>query len=407
MVKPTGNPLDLLFVSEQPLWPLDQGFKVHGSQMLRALRARGLQVASAAIAPWPERDDVPADLLELAVDWPQPDDEQARDFDAAMGGVCGCGRRRLIRHLIDRPQRLAGVLALVDRFRPAAVIGLGLHSPIMLRAVRRARGVRSVWYGADELVYFHLSCLRREPARRMPDRLRQMAMHALLENLFVRGLDGAIGVSPTDVRLLRWLAGARRAVLIRNGVDLDRFGPAPPTVRPARPDSLVFWGRLDFEPNVDAVCWFADRIWPLLRHRRPGATFRIVGPHATAPVRALGRRAGIELAGRVPDVREAAWGAAATILPMRCGGGIKNKLLEAAALARPIVASPRATQGLAFGPDGPPLLVARTPESWVSAVRRIWSEPPLAARLGTRARTWAERHHDWATAARTLADWVR
>ena len=68
-----------------------------------------------------------------------------------------------------------------------------------------------------------MRCVTRSLVRRG---LRQLIVHGLLENLFVRGLDGAIGVSPADARLLRWVAGARRAVLIRNGVDLRRFAPA-------------------------------------------------------------------------------------------------------------------------------------------------------------------------------------
>jgi glycosyltransferase involved in cell wall biosynthesis len=91
---------------------------------------------------------------------------------------------------------------------------------------------------------------------------------------------------------------------------------------------------------------------------------------------------------------------------MRCGGGIKNKLLEAAAMACPIVASPAAIAGLDFGSEPAPLLLCRSPKQWQEAVLRLWDDAVLAADFGQRARQWVEQQHTWSAAARSLADWL-
>lgn len=124
---------------------------------------------------------------------------------------------------------------------------------------------------------------------------RMVALYAAIETLFVRGLNGAIGVSPTDSRLLHIVAGARQTVTIRNGVDLDYFGQQPQTVDgpPLANPSLVFWGRLDFEPNVDAVCWFAREVWPTLRRRVPSASWKIVGKNPVPQVEQLNELASV------------------------------------------------------------------------------------------------------------------
>src|SRR5690606_22245658 len=106
-------------------------------------------------------------------------------------------------------------------------------------------------------------------------------------------------------------------------------------------------------------------------------------------------------------VRPIAHGAAVTILPMRCGGGIKNKLLEAAAMALPIVASPRAVRGLTFEPDARPASVCGNAPQWIDMVDRLWRDHAQAERMRLAARRWVERHHTWHRAAMQLVDFLR
>ncbi len=391
---------DVLFISEQPLWPPDQGFRVHGCQMARALADMGLNVRMASMAPT-TGCDAPW-LSDMLVDWPEATDEDHDTFLQGWSGPFARLRKRIANHQALDTRLLAGLIPLVDQLKPKAVIALGQHGPIMLRGLRRSHpDLATVWYAADEPLYFQLSCLKREGLGALGKRAYLSAVYAGIHALFARGLSGAIGVSPTDTRLLKLLAGVKRAVNIPNGVDTDYFSPTS-----TRPDkcSLIFWGRLDFEPNIDAVRWFVRAVWPRLRERQPQAKLRIVGKNATDKVRELGDvpGSGIEFVGEVDDIREHAQKASAVILPMRCGGGIKNKLLEAAAMGLPILASAKAVKGLRWQKHTQPIAICKHPDQWVHQIERTWFDGILKKNLCRDARDWVESQHTWPAAADTL-----
>lgn len=356
----------------------------------------------------PTPPDCPPWLKRLIIDWPESTDDQISQFRSGWRGPLVRLRHRLASHQNLDIRKLAGVITLVNRLKPAAVIALGQHGPILLRGLKRAHpSVKCIWYAADEPINFQLSCLPHLPIRQWGRRLRLIGIYALLEALFTRNLDGAIGVSPKDTLLLKWLAGVRHVRTIRNGVDLDYFSATQPTseVQACHANSnhsLVFWGRLDFEPNIDAVCWFANRIWPRLRLHWPNATWRIVGKNADARVKAACNRPGIMLVGEVPDIRPEAMSASITILPLRCGAGIKNKLLEAAALGRPILASTSTVRGLKLPPRALPIMICHNQDDWLNCMRRLWNDPQQCDQLGKTARQWVERNHTWTGAAREL-----
>src|SRR5262249_12513757 len=146
-----------------------------------------------------------------------------------------------------------------------------------------------------------------------------------------------------DRRAMRWVAGVRRLDVVPNGVDADHFCPLEVAAEPA---SCTFWGRLDFGPNVQALEWFCRKVWPEIRRRRPDARFVVYGFQPTAPVLALTGRDGIELIPDLPDLRGEVARHAVVVLPFVSGGGIKNKLLEAASMGKAILCSPRACTGL-------------------------------------------------------------
>jgi len=395
---PPAAPVDVLMVSVAPLWPMDQGYRVHGPQMAKALRESGMSVAVACLEPATTRP--PTVLRKLLAPWPKAEVEDVQAFSQVDGGFKGRLRRRLTRHLGPSVDQLAGVLPLVRHYQPRVVIGVGILAPLVLQGLK---GAKRIWYAADELVYFHASCLAKENLCGWPARLRRLLVHGLYERAFAPCLDGAVAASPLDAKLLRRVAGIGEVAVIRNGVDLQHFTPG--AVEPA-PRTLVFWGRLDFEPNVDAVCWFVQYVWPRVCGYRADAKLRIVGKNPHPRVKVLARVPGVELVGAVPDIRPYARRAAAVVLPMRCGGGIKNKLLEAAALGRPIIASPRAVRGLEMDKLRRPVLLAESPEDWAGAIRRLWGDSNAAAQLGARARAWAERNHSWSQAAEEFCRWL-
>jgi sugar transferase (PEP-CTERM/EpsH1 system associated) len=141
---------------------------------------------------------------------------------------------------------------------------------------------------------------------------------------------------------------AGRVRVLANGVDSGYFDPAGawPDPFPAGRQALVFTGAMDYHANIDAVRWFADEALPAIRATRPEALFVIVGSNPTQQVRALGRRDGVVVTGRVADIRPYLAHAAVVVAPLRIARGVQNKVLEALAMARPVVATDNAVQGI-------------------------------------------------------------
>ena len=391
-----------MFVSEQPLWPPDQGYRLRGYHMATGLADRGLRIAVASIVPGDRTS--PQQLRSISVPWPSAAPSDVSRFKQAWSGMGGRLRQRLARRQGLESTQLAGVLPLVERYRPNAVIGMGLHSPLLLHVIRQCTAARTIWYAADEPAAFQCSCMRYEPISALPGRMASAMLFVAMQRLFVRGLDGAVGVSDTESRRLSRIGAPRYTLTIPNGVDLDYFAAA---TEPPRPRSLVFWGRMDFEPNVDAVCWFARHVWPRLVDSAPDARWQIVGMNPHARVNELHRLEGVQVVGAVDDIRPIARRAAAAILPMRVGGGIKNKLLEAAAMGVPIVATPRALGGLRFDPLSRPLLVCHDSEQWISTILRLWADAAQRRHLAAQGRRWVQEHHTWPAAAHRMAAWIK
>ncbi len=187
---------------------------------------------------------------------------------------------------------------------------------------------------------------------------------------------------------------ADRVAWVENGVDLTRFDPTVARADPFPPDTLpiVFTGTMNYRPNVEAVVWFAERVLPRVRARHGRAGFWIVGANPAPPVSALARLPGVCVTGSVPDVRPFLAHAAAAVAPLFIARGIQNKVLEAMAMALPVIASPQAFEGVRATP-GQDLLVAEGAEQTAEAVCAVLEGRHRG--LGPRAREAVRRGHDW------------
>ena len=200
-----------------------------------------------------------------------------------------------------------------------------------------------------------------------------------------RRADASIFVSEPEAALFRERAPEvkEKVFAIPNGVDSAYFSPENAGLNPNLGGApvIVFTGRMDYWPNVDAVVWFSDTVLPKLRERFPNATFVIVGAQPSATVRALGHRPGIVVTGAVPDVRPYVGYADVVVAPLRIGRGIQNKVLEGMAMARPVIVTPQALEGIDALPDTH-LLLARDSDGFVRSVERSWirSSPRRSAR---------------------------
>jgi sugar transferase (PEP-CTERM/EpsH1 system associated) len=201
-----------------------------------------------------------------------------------------------------------------------------------------------------------------------------------------------------EEELLRSFAPWAPTSVIQNGVDLDHFAPAGAS---ATDPVIVFTGAMDYYPNVDAVTWFCHRVFPRIRLEVPAAQFLIVGKNPVRQVRALGALGNVEVTGTVPDVRPFLRRAAVAVAPLRVARGVQNKVLEAMAMGLPVVASPRAHEGIEARP-GDHLFVADDPGEFANVVVRLLRTPALRGVAGRSARAFVEANHCWTTSMKEL-----
>lgn len=188
---------------------------------------------------------------------------------------------------------------------------------------------------------------------------------------------------------------ADRVQALCNGVDAEFFAPDPTRASPFPGDvlPLVFTGAMDYWPNVDAVTWFVQDMLPRLKADWPSLKFYIVGRSPTPAVKAL---AGpdVEVTGTVPDVRPYLQHAAAVVAPLRLARGIQNKVLEAMAMARPVVAASPCVQAI-DGCLGHELVAADTAEDYVRTIQGWLQAPEQATAVGHAARAHVLNGFAW------------
>jgi len=220
-----------------------------------------------------------------------------------------------------------------------------------------------------------------------------------LESEATRRASGVVLVSAAETNLFRHSCDATNVYTVPNGVDLEGFRPGGEQAESER--TCVFVGALDYRPNVDGVCWFCREVWPEICRLRPGGQLRLVGRQPVPAVRRLARVPGIEVVGQVPDVRPYLAEASVVVVPLRLALGIQNKMLEAMAMGKAVVASPQLLAGLQdYGAI--PVLRASTPSQWVQSVIRLMEDPTERRRIGEKGRRYVEEFYHWDRALEPL-----
>ncbi|MEO1014171.1 MAG: TIGR03087 family PEP-CTERM/XrtA system glycosyltransferase [Pseudomonadota bacterium] len=228
---------------------------------------------------------------------------------------------------------------------------------------------------------------------------READQLALAEADIINEADAAFAASPAEAKLLAGLPGVGGEVdWVSNGVDADYFVPGA-TAAARDGGDVVFTGAMDYRANVDAALWFAERVWPRVRAKAPDATLAIVGARPAVEVTALDGRDGVCVTGRVPDVRPYLERARVAIAPMRIARGLQNKVMEAMAAERPVVATPAAAEGLAVAP-GEHYRSAATPVAFAEAVVRLLSNADEASALAAAGRRLMVEEYSWAARLR-------
>lgn len=203
-------------------------------------------------------------------------------------------------------------------------------------------------------------------------------------------VDAVTVVSDDDGATLQQLVPKLQPVLIPNGVDTTYFDATQVVAHAYTQPTIVFSGTLDYRPNVDAVRWFVHEVFPLIRQQLPQTQLVVVGRRPTAELQALHDAGVIVLTGEVADTRPYLCGAQVYVVPMRIGGGVRLKVLEAMALGMPIVSTALGIAGIDHMPAGT-CVVADTPSAMAQAVVATLTQSASDALR----RQFVTTHYEW------------
>ncbi|HET7882775.1 MAG TPA: TIGR03087 family PEP-CTERM/XrtA system glycosyltransferase [Acetobacteraceae bacterium] len=388
---------DLLFLSHRIPYPPDKGDKIRAWHVLRYL-ARTHRIHLGCFI------DDPADRGHISRLGEECADLACLPLDPGM--------QRLKTLLRLRPGRPLSLGYFQDRrlqrwvdakLASGTIDSVFVFSSAMAGYVMHATGVRRIldmvdvdsekWTAYAETARFPARSVWAREGRTLLAFERRAAAH-FDHSLFVSEHEWQrfVSLAPETRNRTGWVA---------NGVDLDYFSPAHDYAAPFSPTGadLVFTGRMDYRPNIEAVQWFAREALPALHRQIPGARFWIVGAAPTVSVRALAELPGVQVTGRVPDTRPYLAFADAVVAPLRIARGIQNKLLEAMAMARPVVATPAAFEGVNADP-GRDLLLASDVDDTVQWIVEVLGGEH--AGMGAAARRAVKASHQWSVTLRPL-----
>jgi sugar transferase (PEP-CTERM/EpsH1 system associated) len=198
--------------------------------------------------------------------------------------------------------------------------------------------------------------------------------------------------SERDQQFLQRLLQRHDIAVVPNGVDVERFSNSQTEREVA--GRIVFTGVMDYYPNINAVLFFAQNCWPLIRRYIASATWFIVGRHPPAEVQQLARIVGVTVTGAVPDVRPYLVEAEVAIAPLRIGSGTRLKILEALAMHKAVVSTSIGCEGLAVE-SGKHLMIADSAHTLAQEVIRLLRDRTKRVALGSAGRALVETMYSW------------
>lgn len=383
----------LLFISHRVPYPPDKGERVRAFHEIEAL-AQHFRVTVAALTHQPSDVEAAAELKH----WCEkvitaPAGGRVRLLRGGMALLCG----RSVTEGFFHSRRLAYALGEEAAREPFDLV-LAYSSSTIPYALGVPAGARIAdLVDVDSAKWATYAQVARWPRRWLYRREARGVQS--LEQRAIDECDAVVLVSPDEVKALGIMS--HKVAAIGNGVDTEYFKPTDD--EEASPPSLVFTGTMDYKPNIDGVCWFVREVWPALRRDVPDLTFSIVGRNPTRAVRKLVEIPGVRVTGSVPDVRPYLAKATLAVVPLLIARGVQNKILEAMAMGRAVVASPQGLEGLEVA-VGTETLQARTPDEWQRCILELLQDNARRQQVEHAARTCVEQKYAWAARLQPLLD---
>lgn len=369
--------MDILFLAHRVPFPPDRGDKIRAYNVLRYLNARA-NVHLVAFADDPRDLDTP-DLCASQHIVPRIKSKPRAAIEALLSG----------RSVSEAAFADAQFRAAVDQLLATHPIdAIYVFSSAMAQYLPTHLPARTImdFCDVDSVKFGEYARGAGFPQRWLFAREERLLAH--FDRAVAARVDASLFVSDAEAALFRSIGGTGDIRVVENGIDTVKFDPDADFVPVDAGDPLiVFTGQMDYAPNVAAVRWFATDVLPQI----PEATFAIVGRAPTAEVHALASDRVI-VTGEVADVRGWLAAAAVAVAPLRIARGIQNKVLEAMAMARPVVVSDAAAEGIDHGGT---LRAAGDAAGFAQEVSALIADRAVGDALGQAARRQVQARYGW------------
>ena len=391
---------EILFLAHRIPFPPDRGDKIRSHHILRHL-AFLAPVHVATFADDEGDEAAKADLASLAASCHVVD----RTRSLPRAGVEALFRGEPVSLAAFRDESVADYVARVLRERDISVI--------YVFSGQMGQYVPNDWQGRLLIDFVDVDSAKFEAYARTGNpfmrliNAREGRLLAAEERRLAARADASLLVSREEADLFASrLTTPAKVIGLFNGIDSRRFDPftvQPEPAMQAMPGPrLIFTGQMDYQPNVDAVVRAATRLMPRIRSVLPDATLHVVGRGPTAQVRALDGVAGCKVWGRVDDIAAFLRAADLALVPLDIARGVQNKVLEAMAMALPVVATPGAATGIGAEP-GREILVGEDDDTLVHSALSLLRDQHRAKSMGLAARRFLQDSRSWDAVLTPLA----
>jgi glycosyltransferase involved in cell wall biosynthesis len=223
----------------------------------------------------------------------------------------------------------------------------------------------------------------------------QSSRLASYETWVCNTVDRVLAVSEADGEALQTLAGdkIKPITVVPNSIDVAAYRSAEKTVDRQYQFDIIFSGKMDYRPNVDAVLWFAENVWPLIKRETPDVTWAIVGQRPHARLAHLDQMPDVTITGWVRETKPYLFGAKVFVMPFRVGSGTRLKLIEALAAGKAVVSTPVGVEGFAVE-DGRHLLLSDSVEGFAKSTVALLADSEQREFLGDQGMQFAQQY-DW------------
>jgi glycosyltransferase involved in cell wall biosynthesis len=390
----------ILFAGLTPPWPPTNGQRLRNLALLRALAAEGHAVTWISFCDPGDRDKASPGLAPLCTDY---------HFVELPGSRAAGGRdivRRALSLFSPRPygaRRFASndFRESVNRRLTASSYDAIICDDIYVLPNLPVSDCPPLFLNKHDLTHVILRRCAATPGNPLA------RLYAFLEHLKVRRAErlacasskAVLTASPIDAGVIRAWNPLTDLVLVPNAIDTAAYHPVPTQASA----SVLFFGAMDFYPNQDAARFLLAEIWPRVRSAVPEAVLVLAGRDMPERLRTqIEKRPGVRYLPDVPDMRKVVSDASVCVVPLRIGSGTRLKILEAAALARPVVSTAIGAEGLVLE-SGKEILIADRPGDFAAATISLLRDPDLRQRLGAAARACVHRNYDVRSVRTALA----